>query len=554
MNITTLQGINLKNPYTTVIVEMDATPKTDLIDLLRGFHDIFMYDYSVEGNVLSIQTKLPQLWKEASKTLNSYATGQITYDEAKDSLLNKIIRGQVYSMSTIPILVAARDMGLELNQFFMDGEIDLYTTGSPSQWNRYYRVGMGRHSGVTVSSGSSGDSILALKSSRDKRISNLVVTQLKMPIAPWDVIESEAHLRELFETFTKPVVIKPTGLTQGSGVTTNINDIDHAIHAYNYAKDIIGKKNRAIWQTNVMIQQQVYGDDYRLLVVNGKLEIATKRIPAFIVGDGKSSIRSLIEDINKDPRRNIENPAHILKPINFDVPLQEFLEEQGLSLEHIPNDQERIYVRKVASMSQGGITEDFTDKVHPQIRSIAESIASSIHANVVGIDVICRDISKTLTIENGSFIEFNTMPESYLNSFPVLGKQYPDIGSKIVSGLIQNKPYCKGIVMIGQVEDVYQILLEKGLVEPNSRTGIYHRNSLYMNGDKLNDAMDHHVAVRALKINASLDNIVIVHDNIESVEMYGTGFDRIDILVTDIPELFEDRIHDGLISQKIALA
>lgn len=96
---------------------MDATPKTDLIDLLRGFHDIFMYDYSVEGNVLSIQTKLPQLWKEASKTLNSYATGQITYDEAKDSLLNKIIRGQVYSMSTIPILVAARDMGLELNQF-----------------------------------------------------------------------------------------------------------------------------------------------------------------------------------------------------------------------------------------------------------------------------------------------------------------------------------------------------------------------------------------------------------------------------------------------------
>ncbi len=39
-----------------------------------------------------------------------------------------------------------------------------------------------------------------------------------------------------------------------------------------------------------MIQEQVPGEDYRLLVIDGKLEVVTKRIPAFVIGDGKHTI------------------------------------------------------------------------------------------------------------------------------------------------------------------------------------------------------------------------------------------------------------------------
>jgi cyanophycin synthetase len=82
-------------------------------------------------------------------------------------------------------------------------------------------------------------------------------------------------------------------------------------------------------------------------------------------------------------------------------------------------------------MSQGGITEDFTDQVGPEIKYIVESIASSIHAFVVGVDILCRDISKPLTKDNGGIIEINTKPEAYLNLYPVIGKQRENVATHI---------------------------------------------------------------------------------------------------------------------------
>jgi cyanophycin synthetase len=85
--------------------------------------------------------------------------------------------------------------------------------------------------------------------------------------------------------------------------------------------------------------------------------IATKRIPAFVEGNGKDTIEELIEKTNKDTRRDIQNPTHTLKPIVIDEAMLELLKEKELSLNYIPAIGEKVVVRKVASMSQGGITK-----------------------------------------------------------------------------------------------------------------------------------------------------------------------------------------------------
>ena len=164
-----------------------------------------------------------------------------------------------------------------------------------------------------------------------------------------------------------------------------------------------------------MIQEQAQGDrsgaDYRLLVINGQLKVCTKRIPAFITGDGEHNIEELINITNEDPRRDINNPSHILKPIEIDDPLIDLVKQQNLTLQSVPNKDQKIYVRNVASMSRGGITEDYTNKVSPEIKSIVESIASTLHVFAMGADIICNDISKPLTKDNGAILEVNTMPE-----------------------------------------------------------------------------------------------------------------------------------------------
>ncbi|MBU0626803.1 hypothetical protein KKG31_01450 [Patescibacteria group bacterium] len=52
-----------------------------------------------------------------------------------------------------------------------------------------------------------------------------------------------------------------------------------------------------------MVQEFFQGDDYRVVTVNYKFVAAIKRVPPFVVGDGKKNIRQLIGLINKDPFR-----------------------------------------------------------------------------------------------------------------------------------------------------------------------------------------------------------------------------------------------------------
>jgi cyanophycin synthetase len=537
MKVKVLQGVNLKNPYTTIEMTLDAKPKTNLIDKIQSFHPIFMYNYSVDNNTVSIQSKLPHLWKEAAPALNKQATGEWTDEETLEFLLNDLITNQIKSMSTIPVLHGAHNLGYETMQFVISEGIyhDPAYDSNKSQWNRYYKVGVGQQSTITVSAGSSGDPVIANKTQRDKWVTNSFADRLQLPLAKWEVITSEEHIEEIFDKYEKPVVIKPTGLVGGSGVTTNINDIEHAKKAYRYAKERIDLKQRPSWQQRIMIQHQVEGEDYRILVVKGQMEIATKRMPAFIVGDGESSIRVLIEETNKDPRRDLSNPAHILKPIVFDKMLDEFIEEQGRTLEDIPIEDEKVFVRKVASMSQGGITEDFTEQVHPQIKYIVESLASSVHAHVIGVDVICKDISKPLTISNGSFIEMNMMPEAFLNMFPTIGRQYPEVGEAIVSGLLEDiEPTKKIVVLGGSLDEIPELLKSNNIDPENEYVGVYSDSAMYINGELINSELEPWRAIEAIKLNASLSTIVLHYSTLSEIEELGTGFDSIDILIDSL--------------------
>ena len=47
----------------------------------------------------------------------------------------------------------------------------------------------------------------------------------------------------------------------------------------------------------------IQGDDHRLLVIDGKLVAAARRMPGHVVGDGRSTIAELVAEVNRDPRR-----------------------------------------------------------------------------------------------------------------------------------------------------------------------------------------------------------------------------------------------------------
>lgn len=547
MKIKILQGVNLEAAHTLIKITLDgdATKVTPLLDLMKSYHHVLIKEYSVSDSTISIDSKLTHMWKVAAESLNKLSTGEMSNEEAEEVVLNYIVKNHVNSMSTLFMLDGAIELGVEVIQTMFDGAVfdDPAYEKPGSSWNRLYNVGAGSASAMTMSTGSTGDAIKALHLQRDKWATNSFADRLKMPLAKWDLLKSEEDIDRVFDEYQKPVVIKPTGLVGGSGVTTRINDVTHAKKAYNYALDKVNAKQRSSWQQKIMIQQQVDGEDYRLLVVAGRLEIATKRIPAFVIGDGKSTLEQLIEATNSDPRRDMRNPAHILKPIAFDEMLTEYLTEQKLTLDHVPDKDEKIFVRKVASMSQGGITEDFTDKVHPQIKLMAESLASSIHAHVAGIDVICKDISKPLTAENGSFIEMNTMPEAYLNAFPVIGRQYPEVGQTIISTLLSKCEPVKQIVAVGiDLPELFERLEKGGIVDDSMVVGTVSDGALYLDSEIMSSGLEMSEAVEAIKLNARPSVLILHYKSIEEVKEIGFGFDTIDYLLAgaEIGKLITD--------------
>ncbi|MCD4756058.1 hypothetical protein K8R20_00335 [bacterium] len=536
-HIQTVQGLNLQSPTTQIKISniQESKDLSTILNLIQGFHPIFIEDYKLEATTLTISSKLPGIWRDCAKTLRQLSHSEISLQEAQDYILDTVIKQKVKSMSTIPILHKAQELGYETTLTISDeGIIPGVSKGFGYTWNRYYTLGCGKGSEITCSISSTKDSTFGMKVQRDKWSTNKIIERMGLPLPKWEILSSKKDIDKIWDKYEKPLVIKPTGLTGGSGVVVGIDTKEKAYSAFDYALKQVEAKSRSAWQKKIMIQEQVDGpedgSDYRLLVIGGKLQVCTKRIPAFVIGNGKSSIKELIDEANKDPRRNTSDPSHILKPIIFDEPLTTFLNKQDLTLESIPSKDKQIYVRGVASMSRGGITEDFTNKVSPEIKIIVESIASTMHVFTLGVDIMCKDVSKPLTKDNGAILEVNTMPESYLNFFPVIGDIQTEALTYYVQTLLKDN-HTKRYVIIGQsTNDIPTLLRKMKHIDEQDNVGVYRDNKILINNCEFSDNIETWKAIEALKINAALDTIILQYRDLDEVREHGLGFDQIDTL------------------------
>ena len=523
----------MESEYSTIKIALPGQhidEITTILEKITAFHPIFIQEYIISPTELIIRSKLPFVWKECIDTFQKLSTREITAKKADEYIIEVVINKKIKSMSTIPLLYSAHKSNIETTPLLENILLKDIKDGFRSVFNRYYVIGCGKGNQITGSIASTRDAYLAQNIQKDKWSSNIVIQRLNLPMPKWQVVSNITELENCWGEYEKPVVIKPTGLVGGHGVVVGLNTLEEAKGAFKFAVQATEKKTRSSWQKKIMIQEQVKGEDYRLLVIDGKLEIATKRIPAFVTGDGKHTIEELINETNKDPRRDISNPAHILKPIIIDTPLRDLLKRNSLTLESIPEKESRIYVRNIASMSQGGITEDFTESVSKEIKLLVESIAHSIHAFALGVDVMCLDLSKPLTKDNGAILEVNTMPEAYLNFYPTIGEQRGYVADTYIKNLLKEN-ISKKLIVIGQTEnDLPTLLRKKWGFNKDSVIGELKESGYIINGKEINNVENWNSSLDALKCNGLLDILMVHYRDWKDVEEKGLGFDHIDTL------------------------
>jgi cyanophycin synthetase len=243
-----------------------------------------------------------------------------------------------------------------------------------------------------------------------KNLSYVFLESLGYTVPEYHVVKDSESANDFLRQYSK-VVVKPIDAEQSRGVSVNITNEGELSRAINLAES-------ASYTGKVVLQRQVDGKLYRLLVVNNSLFAAAYRRAAFVVGDGASTVRQLIEQKNLDPQRS-EKDATPLKKIKID----DALHHLGVSgLEKILPLGEELEVVAIASISAGGEAEDVTDKVHPFYKQAAEHITSSLGLGIAGIDIITDDIT-TPEEQDDYFpiIEINSLPGFKLHLYPTAG-------------------------------------------------------------------------------------------------------------------------------------
>ena len=245
----------------------------------------------------------------------------------------------------------------------------------------------------------------------DKEETKLLLEQAEVPIPKGDIIRTERGLEEAAEYVGFPLVIKPVNGNHGRGITTNINSMDEALIAFKEAKEI---------SRLVIVEKYITGEDYRLLVIDNKLVAAAKRTPAHVIGDGKSTIQQLVDEVNKDERRGYGHEK-VLTEISINSLTIELLKENGMTPETIVPKGEFVKLKSTANLSTGGTAEDVTDLIHPYNIFMAERISKIIGLDICGIDIMAHDLTKPLNESGGAVLEVNAGPGFRMHIQPTDG-------------------------------------------------------------------------------------------------------------------------------------
>lgn len=214
-----------------------------------------------------------------------------------------------------------------------------------------------------------------------------------------------------------PIIIKDAKGSNSKGIFPLIENVDDALLTIESQLPRYG---------SLIAQHMVFGKEYRLLVLNEKVIAALEMIPPYIVGDGKSTVKELIE---KKQQKTASETA-------FDEKLKKILTDQNTSLESIPNDTVKIFIKKNSSLAEGGEMADSTDMVHPEIQRLCVKASKAVGRYLSGVDVICENIAIEPKQQSFNILELNGNPDLYIHYKPSHG-QSRDVVRDIVRFMVE---------------------------------------------------------------------------------------------------------------------
>jgi cyanophycin synthetase len=285
-------------------------------------------------------------------------------------------------------------------------------------------IRLDRHSLVQLGQGVHQQRIRATMTSRtpgiavdiasDKSLTNRLLDSAGLPVPKSEVVDTEEAAVAAARRLGFPCVVKPLDGNHGRGVHLDLRDED-AVRA------AVPDALRESRSGDLVVETYIAGNDYRCLVIGGKVAAIAQRVPASVTGDGEHTVRQLVEIANADPRRGIGHEK-VLTRITLADDAEALVRAQGLGLDDIPGEGTWVKLALTGNMSTGGTSIDRTIEAHPDNAEIAETAARIVGLDVAGIDFICPDIATPVRETGGGIVEVNAAPGFRMHTHPTEGE------------------------------------------------------------------------------------------------------------------------------------
>lgn len=356
------------------------------------------------------------------EVINQLYSGEEISVAKLSSTINKIMqkfqKDTPAGVNTLSFLQVAHDMGIPWRHIV----------------NNVYQFGLGSRSRWLDSSISDQTSNISVKLARDKSHCAKVLQDAGLPVAKQQLVDNLEHAKQVAQSFAYPVVVKPANLDGGKGVTAGLTSEARLITAYADASKL---------SKRVLVEQFIQGNDYRLSIYKNEVLAVFMRTPASVIGDGRSTIKTLVDQINNARLSQTHSQDLTIDqggcPIPLDDEALEWLNLQGLNLDSIVESGRKVRLRGAANWSQGGTIRDVTHQLHPDNANLAIRASAALRLDIAGVDLIIEDIAQSWKNIGAVICEVNAQPQYVMTS----------IYQQILQKLLTNSGRIPVVMLIG---------------------------------------------------------------------------------------------------------
>ena len=221
-----------------------------------------------------------------------------------------------------------------------------------------------------------------------------------------------------------PVVVKPNNESQGRGITFAYSDDE----VRNALSEIFEKHQVAL------VQEKVPGKDYRIVVLDGEIEMAYERVPLNVIGNGVDSISTLLTNKQEthakpssDARLDIHHPN-----------IRQCLARHDLTMDSVVAEWQQVFLRDNANLTTGGDAVDVTNIMHPYFQDLCLRLAKDMNLRLCGVDLMIHG-SIDATPDAYWILELNASPglDHFVRSGSVAAKKVEAMFRKIFTILAE---------------------------------------------------------------------------------------------------------------------